>query len=1056
MHTHVSLLRRQYSSVLESILTTRPFNLLKNCQLKNIYALLIALCVVSGAAYGQSTAGQATVTFAIDDNNCSFSDPNGGGTYNSGTISVTINNNETESVMYQCLTAGAPYDYIQNLVNAINQHSPYVTASVISDGYFEPGGSFLITAKTTGSSTNYPLSVSATWNTNLLTTDPNTGNLVPVFTGPAYAPSAPAALSGGKDAPVQGFINPKYIITGVTYAPPGQQSNVTYADSTMVGNTTNLSSSYNDTRDYSISGTQGGLQADVTIGPWSIVSGTATVTGTASTEYVVETSDSSTITINKTKGLSDKTSGPADSFVGLDHDYDVIWLWLNPVLPMQADPNIPNSLIWNGYGFDPADQPEMDIFPVFVGWLNGDIPVPPDAAAVLARTWAASGQTFAAGDGPGLTGPGTGTDFETIGQADPFWQCTPHPESCPTTVDPARFTLTANSNLVYEQAAVGGQPISQTYTQSYSNTDAEASGTKTSFQQGFGLEEKFTTNLFILHLETDMKQSNKMTWTNSTLKTLTNQTQSTATATITGPTCTVPNGSNFCSPEYNGPPEFSVYEDNQYGTFMFFPVPTSRFRLAATPASQKVPVGSSTSFTVTSTAFDGFTGNVSLSVSGLPANATASFSSTPISGAGGSSTLTITTASSVAPGSYSLTITGTSGTITSHVPVTLVVQDFSLSATPGSATVNAPGTATYTVTASGLNSAGFNSSIALSVSGLPTGATASFSTSPLAGAGTSTLTVTVPASSAAGNYGLTISGTSGALSHSTQVNLTVTAPDFSISATPSTQTVTAGGNTTYTVSTSALNGFTGSVSLGTSGLPTGATASFSPSSISGSTTSTLTISTLSSTPAATYTITITGVSGSINHSTAVLLAVNAPTGSVTISAPANNSNQSTSVRVTASATETGTTVAQMQVWDNTTGVRLGINNGSTIDQTYTLAVGTHQIIVEDLAAGTFAVIHTSTVNITVFADGVHITAPASNASITGPVHVTGFATEAATQIAQMQVWDNTTGVRLGINNGSTIDQTYTLASGTHQIIMEDLAAGTFAVIHTASVTITVH
>jgi hypothetical protein len=87
---------------------------------------------------------------------------------------------------------------------------------------------------------------------------------------------------------------------------------------------------------------------------------------------------------------------------------------------------------------------------------------------------------------------------------------------------------------------------------------------------------------------------------------------------------------------------------------------------------------------------------------------------------------------------------------------------------------------------------------------------------------------------------------------------------------------------------------------------------------------------------------------------------------------------------------------------------------------------------------------------------VHITAPANNASITGPVHVTGFATEAATQIAQMQVWDNTTGVRLGINNGSTIDQTYTLASGTHQIIMEDLAAGTFAVIHTASVTVTVH
>jgi hypothetical protein len=282
------------------------------------------------------------------------------------------------------------------------------------------------------------------------------------------------------------------------------------------------------------------------------------------------------------------------------------------------------------------------------------------------------------------------------------------------------------------------------------------------------------------------------------------------------------------------------------------------------------------------------------------------------------------------------------------------------------------------------------------------------------------------------------------------------APSFSLVSSPTSQTVTVGGNTTYTLSTTAQNGFTGTVALTLTGLPTGASGTFSPTSITGSGSSTLTVSTTSSTPPGSYTLTVTGTSGSLVQSANITFVVNAATGSVTISAPANNSNQSTSVRVTASATETGTTIAQMQVWDNTTGVRLGINNGSTIDQTYTLAPGTHQIIVEDLAAGTFAVIHTSSVTITVFADGVHITAPANNASITGPVHVTGFATEAATQIAQMQVWDNTTGVRLGINNGSTIDQTYTLATGTHQIIMEDLAAGTFAVIHTASVTVTVH
>ena len=282
------------------------------------------------------------------------------------------------------------------------------------------------------------------------------------------------------------------------------------------------------------------------------------------------------------------------------------------------------------------------------------------------------------------------------------------------------------------------------------------------------------------------------------------------------------------------------------------------------------------------------------------------------------------------------------------------------------------------------------------------------------------------------------------------------APSFSLTGSPATHTVTAGTGTTYTLSSTANNGFTGSVALTLSGMPTGVTGSFSPASITGTGSSTLTISTTPATAAGTYTLTVTGTSGSLVQTANLTLVVNASTGSVTITAPANNSNQSTSVRVTASATESGVQIGQMQVWDNTTGVRLGINNGSTIDQTYTLAPGTHQIIVEDLAAGTFALLHQSSVTVTVFADGVHITAPANNANITGPVHVTGFATESGSQIAQIQVWDNTTGVRLGINNGSTIDQTYTLATGTHQLVMEDLAAGTFALLHSSAVTITVH
>jgi hypothetical protein len=96
MHSCVSFLRRQCSLILESILANRSFNL-KKLQYNNVYVLLIALCLASGAASAQSTVGQGTVNIAIDDNNCSYHDPNGIGPSNSGTISITINNTETES-----------------------------------------------------------------------------------------------------------------------------------------------------------------------------------------------------------------------------------------------------------------------------------------------------------------------------------------------------------------------------------------------------------------------------------------------------------------------------------------------------------------------------------------------------------------------------------------------------------------------------------------------------------------------------------------------------------------------------------------------------------------------------------------------------------------------------------------------------------------------------------------------------------------------------------------------------------------------------------------------
>jgi fibronectin type 3 domain-containing protein len=97
--------------------------------------------------------------------------------------------------------------------------------------------------------------------------------------------------------------------------------------------------------------------------------------------------------------------------------------------------------------------------------------------------------------------------------------------------------------------------------------------------------------------------------------------------------------------------------------------------------------------------------------------------------------------------------------------------------------------------------------------------------------------------------------------------------DFTIAATPGSQTVAPGGTTSYTVTVAPQNGFTGTVALSASGLPSGASASFNPISISGSGSSTLTVTTASSTPAGSYTFTNTGTSGSLSHSANVTLTV---------------------------------------------------------------------------------------------------------------------------------------------------------------------------------------
>ncbi|MBS0558363.1 MAG: hypothetical protein JSR27_13235 [Proteobacteria bacterium] len=90
------------------------------------------------------------------------------------------------------------------------------------------------------------------------------------------------------------------------------------------------------------------------------------------------------------------------------------------------------------------------------------------------------------------------------------------------------------------------------------------------------------------------------------------------------------------------------------------------------------------------------------------------------------------------------------------------------------ATANPGGSPSYAVAAGAVG--GFNGNIALSVSGLPTGTTANWSSNPIAASAASTLTLTTSSTTPVGTYPLTITGTSGALAQTTSIALVVRPP----------------------------------------------------------------------------------------------------------------------------------------------------------------------------------------------------------------------------------------------------------------------------------------
>jgi hypothetical protein len=208
--------------------------------------------------------------------------------------------------------------------------------------------------------------------------------------------------------------------------------------------------------------------------------------------------------------------------------------------------------------------------------------------------------------------------------------------------------------------------------------------------------------------------------------------------------------------------------------------PTPTLTVSISPSSASVAQGGSTTVTATATGANGFTGVPAVTVTGLPTGVTIVPSNLQTSGTTTTVTVTINVAATTAPGTYQIAVnasgTGVSN-VTTNFSLTVTAASagsYTLSATPASVSVTQGGAAA-TSTINIARTGGFAGSVALAVSGAPTGVTATVAPTSTT-TNSSTLTVTAAAGATTGNATLTITGTAtGVANQTVTIPLTVAA-----------------------------------------------------------------------------------------------------------------------------------------------------------------------------------------------------------------------------------------------------------------------------------------
>jgi uncharacterized membrane protein len=265
--------------------------------------------------------------------------------------------------------------------------------------------------------------------------------------------------------------------------------------------------------------------------------------------------------------------------------------------------------------------------------------------------------------------------------------------------------------------------------------------------------------------------------------------------------------------------------------------------VSAVPNQLAIQAPGVDSSNITVYSLNGFTGTVSLSVSGVPANVNATLTQSTLTLTGPSATtrLNMAVGPSAPSGNFSITVTGTS-TVKSKIIVNSAsllltipfpVPDFLVSVAPSQITIPNGGSGSVSVTITSVQ--GFKSPVSLTLQGLNflPGITSAFTVNPVTpssgGNASSTLKLFVAEGQFPTTTNLIIMATGAGVTHAVTFTLSVSA--FFINVFPSSLALTPGQNAFSTVQVFGENNFVGTVNLSTLNVPGGVSASVSPSTV---------------------------------------------------------------------------------------------------------------------------------------------------------------------------------------------------------------------------------